>query len=194
MKRRPNRAILRLSPCSQIVSLSAGGARAAPRAKPRFALTSLHGRKFRAGEDAAAPSWTRRAGAFAAHFAGVALNALFPPICLACRAATQAHGALCPRCWSAMRFIERPFCERLGTPFEQDLGEGLLSPQAIADPPVFARARAVARFEDGPARTLAHRLKYSDRAELARPIARWMARAGADILAEADARPCPSIL
>ena len=85
-----------------------------------------------------------------------------------------------------MRFIERPFCERLGTPFEQDLGEGLISPQAMADPPVFARARAVARFEDGPARTLVHRLKYSDRAELARPIARWMARAGADILADAD--------
>ncbi len=85
-----------------------------------------------------------------------------------------------------MRFIERPFCERLGTPFEHDLGDGLLSPQAMADPPVFARARAVARFEDGPARRLVHRLKYSDRAELARPIGRWMARAGAELLAEAD--------
>ncbi len=85
-----------------------------------------------------------------------------------------------------MRFIERPFCERLGTPFEQDLGEGLLSPQAMADPPVYRRARAVARFEDGPARKLAHRLKYSDRGELAAPIARWMARAGGDLIAEAD--------
>jgi len=114
------------------------------------------------------------------------LDTLYPPTCLACRAATDAHGALCPQCWRAMRFIERPFCERLGTPFEQDLGAGLLSPQAVADPPVFARARAVARFEDGPARKLVHRLKYSDRAELARPMARWMARAGADVLAEAD--------
>src|SRR5208282_5402147 len=116
-----------------------------------------------------------------------ALDALYPPICLACRAATGAHGGLCPACWRAMRFIERPFCDRLGTPFEQDLGPGLLSPQAIADPPVFARARAVARFEDGPARQLVHRLKYSDRGELAKPMGRWMARAGADILAGADA-------
>jgi len=137
-------------------------------------------------EDPAAAPWTRRASAFARRFAGAALNTLYPPTCLACRAATEAHGALCPRCWSAMRFIERPYCERLGTPFEQDLGEGLLSPQAMADPPVFARARAVARFEDGPARRLVHRLKYSDRADLARPIGRWMARAGADILADAD--------
>ncbi len=124
--------------------------------------------------------------ALGSRLADAALDTLYPPTCLACRAATDAHGALCPRCWSAIRFIERPFCERLGTPFERDLGEGLLSPQAMADPPAFARARAVARFEDGPARTLAHRLKYSDRAELARPIARWMARAGADVLADAD--------
>jgi ComF family protein len=85
-----------------------------------------------------------------------------------------------------MRFIERPFCERLGTPFEQDLGEGLLSPQAMADPPVYRRARAVARFEDGPARRLVHRLKYSDRGDLARPLGVWMARAGAELIAEAD--------
>jgi ComF family protein len=116
-----------------------------------------------------------------------ALDALYPPTCLACRAAIGAHGGLCPACWRAMRFIERPFCDRLGTPFEQDLGEGLLSPQAIADPPVFRRARAVARFEDGPARRLVHRLKYSDRSDLAPPLGAWMARAGADVLAEADA-------
>ena len=141
---------------------------------------------FASDAEASSPPWSWRARALAAQFAAAALDILYPPTCLACRAATGAHGALCPHCWSAMRFIERPFCERLGTPFDQEFGEGLLSPQAIADPPVFSRARAVARFEDGPARKLAHRLKYSDRAEIARPIARWMARAGADILADAD--------
>jgi ComF family protein len=132
--------------------------------------------------------------AFAAHVAHLwaraaraALDTLYPPICLACRAATAEAGALCSTCWRAMRFIERPFCDRLGTPFEHDLGEGLLSPQAVTDPPVFQRARAVARFEDGPARRLVHRLKYSDRGELAGPMGAWMARAAADVLADADA-------
>jgi len=136
--------------------------------------------------DSGAPPWALWVSTLIVRLAGAALDAVYPPTCLACRAATEAHGALCPGCWSAIRLIERPFCERLGTPFERDLGEGLLSPQAMADPPAFARARAVARFEDGPARTLAHRLKYSDRGELAPPIARWMARAGADLLADAD--------
>ena len=85
-----------------------------------------------------------------------------------------------------MRFIERPFCERLGVPFPQDLGPGLLSPEAIAHPPVFARARAVACFDDGPVRNLVHQLKYGDRPDYARVLGRWMARAGAELLAEAD--------
>jgi ComF family protein len=114
------------------------------------------------------------------------LDIVYPPSCIACLAAVQQSAALCTACWSAMPFIERPFCERLGTPFTHDLGPGLISPEAIANPPVYGRARAVARFEDGPARQLVHRLKYGDRAELAAPMGRWMARAGAELLPGAD--------
>ena len=119
---------------------------------------------------------------------GTALaDLLYPPSCLACRRATETASALCPACWNATRFIERPFCERLGTPFALDLGvEGLLSPEALANPPVYERARAVAQFDDGPARRLVHRLKYGDRLELARTMGSWMARAGDELLAEAD--------
>ncbi len=121
------------------------------------------------------------------YFGAAALDLVFPPTCLACRKATAAHSALCAACWARITFIERPYCERLGTPFPHDLGiEGLQSPDAIANPPVYARARAVARFEDGPVRTLIHRLKYSDRMEFAKPLGLWMARAGRELLAEAD--------
>ena len=56
----------------------------------------------------------------------------------------------------------------------------------MADPPVYTRARAVARFDDGPARQMVHRLKYGDRMEMAKPMGLWMARAGAELLNEAD--------
>ena len=114
------------------------------------------------------------------------LNLLYPPSCLACHGATNAPDTLCTACWRQVRFIERPYCERLGTPFAQDLGPGLLSPEAMADPPVWARARAVAGFDEGPARQLVYRLNYSDRMEIARPLGRWMARAGVELLEEAD--------
>jgi len=115
----------------------------------------------------------------------LALGLLYPPTCIACQAATGEPHALCAACWSQVRFIERPFCERLGTPFAVDLGQPLLSPAAIADPPVFGRARAVAEY-DGTASLLVHRLKYNDRLELARAMGAMMTRAGAELLADAD--------
>ncbi len=113
------------------------------------------------------------------------LGLVYPPSCVACGAATDREQALCAACWSEITFIERPYCERLGTPFAVDIGGPLYSPGAIADPPVFQRARAVASY-DGVARTLVHRLKYNDRLDLAETLGRMMARAGAELLAEAD--------
>ena len=57
--------------------------------------------------------------------------------------------------------------------------------EAIADPPAYARARAAVRYDD-VARTLVHALKYQDRTDLAPAMGRWMARAGRELLDEAD--------
>jgi ComF family protein len=116
-----------------------------------------------------------------------ALDLAYPPSCLACARSTADAGRLCASCWRKVRFIERPLCERLGVPLPTTAGtQQQLSPEAVANPPVFARARAVARFEDGPVRDLVHRLKYGDRLDLARPMGLWMARAGAELLRDAD--------
>jgi ComF family protein len=110
---------------------------------------------------------------------------VFPPTCPGCGRINASHGALCQTCWRDISFIERPYCEVLGTPFEHDLGPGFLSAAAIADPPVFDRLRSVCTF-DGTARKLVHGLKYRDRTELAPMMAQWMARAGSEVLAECD--------
>ena len=116
---------------------------------------------------------------------GFLLGLIYPPTCIACQGATGAPHALCAACWSGIRFIERPYCERLGTPFPVDLGMALHSPAALADPPVFERARAVAEY-DGTASALVHRLKYGDRLELARALGGMMVRTGAELLVDAD--------
>ncbi len=119
--------------------------------------------------------------------ARAAADLVFPPACLCCRQSTRTEGALCSACWAQVRFIERPFCNRLGTPFAADYGsDEMLSPEAVSNPPVFTRARAVAHFDDGPVRQLVHRLKYYDRMELAKPLGNWMARAGRELLEEAE--------
>jgi len=110
---------------------------------------------------------------------------VYPPSCIACGAALAAHEGICPACWRLMPLITKPICDRYGTPLPVDHGGMMLSPLAVADPPVFGRARAVARY-DGVARELVHGLKYGDRVELADTMGQWMAREGAEILADAE--------
>jgi predicted amidophosphoribosyltransferase len=58
--------------------------------------------------------------------------------------------------------------------------------EAIADPPAYNRARAAVR-DDETARTMVQAFKYSDRLDLAPAMGRWMAQAGQELLAEANA-------
>lgn len=124
------------------------------------------------------------------HHAGSVLRGLFhlvyPPACAHCHARVAAHQALCAHCWGDLRLIEKPYCPVLGLPFAHDPGEGMLSPQAIAHPPVFDRLRSVALHE-GVARHLVHDLKYRDRVDLAPMMAGWMLRAAFPEIAAADA-------
>jgi ComF family protein len=112
---------------------------------------------------------------------GLALDFVLPQRCLCCDARVASADGLCAACWSELPFLEQPWCHRLGTPFAYDVGDGAWSPRAIAAPPLFDRLRSVALY-DGPARQLVLALKFSGRRELARPMARWMARSGAEVL------------
>lgn len=109
------------------------------------------------------------------------LDMLLPPRCLSCTAVTDNPGGLCGSCWAQMPFVEPPWCQRYGSPFTHDIGPDGLSPRAIADPPVFDRARAVALYS-GPARDLVLKLKFSRRRDLVDPMGMWMARAGREFL------------
>ena len=119
-----------------------------------------------------------------AHIPRLALDIALPTLCVSCREPVDGEG-VCAACWAKLSFIAPPFCPRLGIPFVYDPGPELLSMEAIANPPAYQRARAAVRYDD-VARTLVHSLKYQDRTDLAPAMGRWMARAGQELLAEAD--------
>jgi ComF family protein len=108
-----------------------------------------------------------------------------PPKCLACRADVLQGASLCTACWQKLTYLEEPVCDMLGTPFAYDEGSGALSAAALADTPLWDRARAAVLFDDA-AKGLVHALKYRDVSEAGLFMARMMARAGRDLVAEAD--------
>jgi ComF family protein len=115
----------------------------------------------------------------------VSAAVLFPPVCAGCRRHVAEPGTLCGECWPKLRFLEKPWCEVMGTPFAHEFGPGFLSAEAIANPPPFERARAAVAYS-GVARQMVQGLKFSDRTDLSPWMAKWMARAGTELMADAD--------
>ena len=108
-----------------------------------------------------------------------------PPTCLYCRKLLAVHDALCAQCWRSIKFVRPPLCDRLGIPLPFDIGGPAISAQAVASPPDYDRARAVAHF-DGILRDLVHQLKYGDNHIARRLLGRWLAEAGAELLEQSD--------
>lgn len=119
--------------------------------------------------------------------ARAALDAVVPPLCLACREPVAEPHALCARCWPKLAWIDRPWCDTCGLPF--DYATGLsgapVCAACLARPPACARARAALRY-DPVSRDLVLAFKHADRTQNAPAFAAWMARAGADALDGAD--------
>ena len=113
------------------------------------------------------------------------LDVLMPPQCLRCGTIVDSMGTLCPACWPQLRFIDAPFCAVCGVPFAVDLGTGAICGACAGSPPAYGRARAVLVYDDG-SKPLILKFKHGDRGEAAVPYGRWMARVGAEILADAD--------
>lgn len=113
------------------------------------------------------------------------LDAVLPPLCLGCGEIVEAPGALCAACWQGFSFIAAPQCACCGDPFAEHLGDAALCVACLARPPKFRRARAALAY-DTPSRRLVLPFKHGDRTDIARACGGWMARAGAELLVEAD--------
>lgn len=115
------------------------------------------------------------------------LDLLLPPLCPSCRAMVAEPGSLCPDCWKGMDFLARPFCQRCGLPFSFDAGDGeaLVCAACLDDPPPWREARSVLRYNDA-SKGLILAFKHADRTDLAPALARWMSRAGAELMERSD--------
>ena len=113
------------------------------------------------------------------------LDAVLPPLCLGCSEIVETPGGLCAACWPGFAFIAPPYCARCAYPFVQQVGEDALCGACAARPPRYRRARAALVYDD-KSRKLVLPFKHGDRTDIARACGGWMARAGADLLADAD--------
>ena len=115
------------------------------------------------------------------------LDLVLPAHCPTCDEIVARNGELCAGCFCQASFVIDPSCIRCAVPFVSDgyAGPTRCCPSCSAEPPVWDRARAAFLY-DAFSRRLILPLKYADRTENAAVLGAHMARAGAELLAEAD--------
>lgn len=129
-------------------------------------------------------------GGAAQRAGGLLRDAVLPPRCLVSGEIVAKPGQLAASAWGAVNFITAPLCAACGFPFPYDAGEpedaaAMLCGACIAGPPAYDRARAVFQYDDA-SRGMILAFKHADRLEGADAYAAWMARAGAQLLLDAD--------
>ena len=94
-------------------------------------------------------------------WADVALSFVYPDVCQLCGAnrATQRDGYVCGDCRAEVRFIEAPFCERCGLPFEGEITGAFECTNCREMELHFASARSAVAAR-GPVLEAIHRYKY----------------------------------
>lgn len=113
------------------------------------------------------------------------LDILYPPQCLICDTAVTNTGTICAACWSAIQFIDQPFCAVCGLPFDYDLGPDAVCGACARKRPAYDRARAAMVYDDH-SRRLIIAFKHGDRTDYAPALGRWLGRAGSQLIAGAD--------
>jgi ComF family protein len=115
---------------------------------------------------------------------GHAVDLLLPPMALDGDERPQSPG-LSVRAWERIEFLEAPVCNGCGAPFPYDLGPGARCGACMAAPRPFDRARAACLYDEH-SRDLILKLKHADRTDLAPLLARWIARAAADLIEDCE--------
>lgn len=113
------------------------------------------------------------------------LNFIFPPQCSICKTRVQNTDTLCNECFSRIRFISKPYCEKCGRPFEFQIADELFCGACLTKKQVFHKARAAFKYDDF-SRQLILPFKHSDHIELTTLLTNLLYQAGGDLFEEAD--------
>jgi ComF family protein len=130
-------------------------------------------------------------------FGASLLEFFLPRLCLFCGVAVgeEAAVAVCPECEAQIKWVASPRCTCCGMVFADREGGDRVCGECQADPPPFARARAVALY-DGPVAQAVTRFKFSRQLAFLPVMQHWLKRplcielvADADLLAPVPLHP-----
>lgn len=112
------------------------------------------------------------------------IEIFLPPRCIKC-GAILAQDGLCAECYNELNFISAPYCHKCGHPFEtQNTGKKMLCATCSKKKKTPFRYNRSALCYDEASKNLILALKFMDKTENAKVLAKWLNIAGKDIWEE----------
>lgn len=114
------------------------------------------------------------------------IDTILPPRCAVSGEIVGAQGMSAPHVWKGFDFISAPQCECCGVPFDFAVEGKRRCAACLEAPPPYTTARSPLAYNDA-ARDLVLGFKHGDKTYAVQTFLPWLERAGADMLAGADA-------
>lgn len=113
------------------------------------------------------------------------IKIFLPPRCIKCGAILSDDDGLCPKCFQELNFITAPYCYKCGHPFEQVASsKKMLCASCAKKKQTPFRLNRSALCYDDISKDLILALKFMDKTENAKTLAKWLSMAGYDIWQE----------
>ena len=113
------------------------------------------------------------------------IKIFLPPRCIKCGAVLSDDDGLCPQCFNELNFITAPYCYKCGHPFEDAVSsKKLICANCAKKHKTPFRLNRSALYYDDISKDLILALKFMDKTENAKTLAKWLCMAGYDIWKE----------
>lgn len=113
------------------------------------------------------------------------IKIFLPPRCIKCGAILSDDDGLCSECFNQLNFITAPYCYKCGHPFEQAAStKKMLCASCAKKNKTPFRLNRSALYYDDISKDLILALKFMDKTENAKTLAKWLNMAGYDIWQE----------
>ena len=113
------------------------------------------------------------------------IKIFLPPRCIKCGAVLSDDDGLCPQCFNELNFITAPYCYKCGHPFEEAVSsKKLICANCAKKHKTPFRYNRSALYYDDISKDLILALKFMDKTENAKTLAKWLCMAGYDIWKE----------
>ena len=113
------------------------------------------------------------------------LNIILPPRCICCGEILSQENGLCPKCFSAIHFISKPYCAICGAPLENPIDEkDVVCAKCLKEKRHTFSLQRSAFIYDENSKNMLIDLKFHDKTSYATVLAQFLYKAAADILKE----------